>query len=417
MPAYNTAAMSISRPTVPLLDKELGGLAWKDVKRMALHLDDCMTGAVLDDIEHDNVTATDCKIAAMSEWLKRDSTASWDKVVSALQTVSMCAPALKIKNEYCMPSTQPQASETGNVCPAVISPQPPSESAPVDTVSQDNSVDGTDSANFQAITEEVAQLQEKFVAVLTHTESYFKKKSKKSRIFQKRFQDRLTTLSLSKKNHIPFLKKEKDHITKAKDTDKIFCILAPYWNYIDYAFLDYLIKEFDIKELQEELERYVAELEQFERKTIVQDFDLAVQDQRVLPSHFKTVTHPLFKDPAICSLFDVHQFKNEVVGRSTLSRYTVYLHGVRCTSSSGEIVLACPPEACAELCKVLNEGTRAKVSRDHFKKRPAHSMGSLPATKQGGRGEPKGRRCTAPTINVQKVRSKQTPQQPSQQPL
>ena len=373
---------------------------------MALHLDGRMTGALLDDIEHDYSTASACKIAAMEEWLKRDSAASWYKVVSALRTVSMDTLALQIESKYCKPSTEPltapKLSESGNVRPAVNSPPP--ELAPVDT---DNSVDGneTDGAKFQATTEEATQLQEQFVTVLTHTKKCFKKKEAKSKSqrFLKNFKVTLTSLPLSKKKHQRhlFLKKENDRITKTMDTDEIFCVLEPYWNYIDYAFLGYLIKEFGTEELQQEMEQYIRELEQFEKKTSVQDFDLAVEDNRVLPAHFKTVTRPPFKDPAECSLHEVRQFKNEVVNKSNLSEFTLY---VKC--SSGAIVFAYPPDAHTELWKVLDEQSvrmPAKVHRDRFKENHAYSMPSGPANEQGEKKEAMGRRSTAPTIRVQKV--------------
>ena len=60
---------------------------------------------------------------------------------------------------------------------------------------------------------------------------------------------------------------------KAKDIDEIFDILEPYWDYTDYSLLEYLIKEFGTRELQQEMERYIAQLEQFEK-------DLAVQGKR-----------------------------------------------------------------------------------------------------------------------------------------
>ena len=97
-------------------------------------------------------------------------------------------------------------------------------------------------------------------------------------------------------------------------------------------------------------------LEQFEKKTSIQDFNLAVEDKRVLPDHFRIVTVTQDKDPAKCSLYEVRQFKNEVVNRSTLRGYTVYLQGVQC--SSVEITLACPPEAHAELLEVFGEQFR-----------------------------------------------------------
>ena len=150
-----------------------------------------------------------------------------------------------------------------------------------------------------------------------------------------------------------FLKKEHAHITKTTDADEMFDLLKPYWNYTDNAFLKYLIKKFGTNELKEEMKTYVAELDEFEKKASVQDFNSAVEGNRVLPAHFRTVTIALSKDPTEYSLHDVHQLKNEVVKRSTLHDYTIYLQAVKC--SAVEVTLACPPEAHTELLAVFNK--------------------------------------------------------------
>ena len=371
--------MSHVRPTVPLLDQELDSLSWNDVRRMTLHFDGGMTGAVLDDIEHDKHIASACKTAAMSEWLRRDSAASWHKVVSALRTVSMDPLASKLEEKYCKSRTTPPPS-TPSERPLLLSPQCPTAQAstahsphqpqpedqvtsdetassqvtapdmasPVataflDRVSQGSSVGSSrlGGANFQTIRKMAALLQEHFVTVLTHTKICFMKKPQS---FLLEFKVTLKTLPLAKRHHhLTFLKDKKGRIMEAKNTDEILDILEPYWNYVDYALLEYLIKEFGADELQKEMKSYITDLEQFEKKTSVQDFNLAVEDQRVLPAHFRTITVTQDKDPAKCSLYEVRQFKNEVVNGSTLHEYTVYLQGVQC--SSVMITLAYPPEA------------------------------------------------------------------------
>ena len=48
------------------------------------------------------------------------------------------------------------------------------------------------------------------------------------------------------------------------------------------------------------------------------------------------------QDPKKCSLYEVRQFKNAVINRSTLNDYAIYLKGVSC--SSVKITLAIPQE-------------------------------------------------------------------------
>ena len=199
-------------------------------------------------------------------------------------------------------------------------------------------------ANVQVLT----RLQEQFLALHART----KKVLVRNTTNLSRFKFKLTSLPLCKGcQH--FLQEEQNSIMNATDADKICSILEPYCNYIDYAFLRHLIKEFGTNELQKDVESYIAELEHFEKKTSVKDFNSAIQDNRVLPAHFRTVTITQAKDPAEYSMHDVRQLRNEVVNRSTLHEYAVFLQAVRCNSV--EIVLAYPPEAHTELLAVFNE--------------------------------------------------------------
>ena len=90
------------------------------------------------------------------------------------------------------------------------------------------------------------------------------------------------------------------------------------------------------------MEKYIAELETFEKKTSVYDVDLAVTDKRNFPADLKIITITQTKDPKKCSLYEVRQFKNAVINRSTLNDYAIYLKGISC--SSVKITLAIPSE-------------------------------------------------------------------------
>ena len=258
------------------------------------------------------------------------------------------------------PENQAASDSTSVQVPAttpssIVSPVPTFDCST--TISQDSFEGGSRSggADVQTIREKAAQLQKQFENVLKKTKTSFRDEKKgKSQSFLSKLRDTLTTLPLSERHqHLLFLKQEKDRIINAKDTDEIFDILEHHWNYIDYNFLEYLINEFGTKKLQREMNRYILELEQSEKKMIVQDFDSAVLDQRNLPAHFKTITITQSKDPAKCSLYEVRQFRNVVVKRSTLTGYTVYMYLKGPTCGSVKIFLAYPPEAHTELLKVF----------------------------------------------------------------
>ena len=212
---------------------------------------------------------------------------------------------------------------------------------------------------YKEISEEAAHLQEKFVSVVISTKVCFMVKATKSEDFLTEFKVTLTTLPLSKRHqHLLFLKTEKNQIMKAEDIDEIFDILDPYWNYVNYAFLDYIIRKFGTSKLKEKMEKYIAELETFEKKTSVYDFDLAVTDKRSIPANLKMITIRLARDPNKCSLYEVRQFKNAVINRSTLNDYAIYLKGISC--SSVKITLAVPQEVYYTVYDALDEPFMSK---------------------------------------------------------
>ena len=382
----------------------LDNLTWSDIKLMAPHLSRHDLLSVLANIEQSR-PVEERALHAFQAWLDRDCVASWNKVISALRVISKNTLAKDIEAKYSpakklavAPRYKSSSPPTSNTLPslddcAVESPSLHSPSldctvepassllslsspqrdgtvtvgsstaSPTDcrntTVAISTATAGSSSryssaqGDHQAITEEATELQEQFVTVLTHTKICLMKKAMMKKSFLIEFKVTLTTLPLSKKHqHLKFLEQERDRIMAAKDIDQIFEILKPYWNYVDYSFLQYLVKEFGSSELKKEMGHYILQLEAFEKKTSVKEFNSAVIDRREFPSHFSEVIITKARDPEQCSLYEVRQFKNEVVNQTTLHGYTVYLSQMTC--SSVEITLAFPQEAAQEILESLN---------------------------------------------------------------
>ena len=221
------------------------------------------------------------------------------------------------------------------------------------TVSHEVGGSGSDAARVQAIAEEAGRLQDRFATIVTHMTISFVKKEKVSSEFFDTFSITLTNLPLSNKHkHLKFLEKEEDRINTAKNVREILNILRPYWNYRDYAFLERILNEFGTSELQEEMKTYIADLEDFEKRS-VKDYNSAALDEIPIPGHFEELPLEYLKDPAQCSLYGVRQLVNRIVNRSTLTGYSVLVKSLSCNSI--KIVLAFPPEAYAELSEVLDE--------------------------------------------------------------
>ena len=210
-------------------------------------------------------------------------------------------------------------------------------------------------SRVQAIAEEAAQLQDRFATIVTHMTIWFVEKEEESREFLKKFAITLTNLPLSNKHkHLKFLEKEEERINMAKNVREILNILRPYWNYRDYAFLEKILKEFGTSELQKEMKEYISDLEDFEKRTSVQDYKSAALNEIPIPDHFVELPLEYLKDPAQCSLYGVRQLVNGIVNRTTLTvGYGVLVKSLSCNSI--KIILAFPPEAYAELSEVLDE--------------------------------------------------------------
>ena len=217
----------------------------------------------------------------------------------------------------------------------------------ISSVTISHSLGGNES-NVAVLQQEAAQLQAKFVTVLTHTKIYLMKKEAEDKEFLRRFKVTLTTLPLSKKHqHLLFLKREKVRIKAANDVDEIFDALEPYWNYSDYAFLEHIVNEFGTSDLQEEMKKYIADLEQFEMNTTIEDYDAAALEKIHIPDYFMTMTITQGKDPTKYTLYEVRQFEKDVINRSALNKFGVFR--VQVTPSSVKVIFAFPPEAYAVL--------------------------------------------------------------------
>ena len=78
----------------------LKDLSWSDVKLMALHLSSHNLMPALETIEQTR-PSEQFVLYAMKEWLHKDCSASWAKVVSALRVISKNVLAMKIETKYC----------------------------------------------------------------------------------------------------------------------------------------------------------------------------------------------------------------------------------------------------------------------------------------------------------------------------
>ena len=285
----------------------------------------------------------------MQTWLERDIEASWEKIASALKKIAKNDLAQQVHSQYCIVivSTQPaEASPLLSVDTFSRPDLPRSES----TTPPPNSPElrGTavaPSEKAKQVAEEACQLEMHFLAVLTDTEVQFSKKVTESDDFLNQFCVTLTTLPFSRKfKHLKFLTAEKQRLRIAKDVHEIFDILKPYLKYTDYSLLQHIIDKFGDQELKQKMKKYVAAVEEFEKRISVDDIQ-AVSFKRELPHNFKRMQFKIEIDPFSCSLYGARKIREAIRNEAALEPYVDILLGV--SPGSVTITLAFPSRALA----------------------------------------------------------------------
>ena len=203
------------------------------------------------------------------------------------------------------------------------------------------------------------QLQDQFVGVLTNAKIEFRSKPVG---FVEKLRVTLTTLPVSRRfEHLHFLRDHSDQIMKANSVDEIFKILDRYWDYTDYALLQHLVERFGEEALKKEMSEYVAALEQFEKRTTIQESNTASSSSRYPKRkhdesylyNFSTVDLQLHRDPAVYTLYEARQLEESVAKRACLEPYAVRLKRVR--PSSVTITFMCPRVALELILEALEK--------------------------------------------------------------
>lgn len=184
-----------------------------------------------------------------------------------------------------------------------------------------------DPDRISEVIKEAVQFDGKFVKVLVNTKLEF---SSKPAEFLGKLRTTLVTLPVSTMfKHLHFLTSESERIMNANSVDNVFRILDKYWNYTNYALLQHLVEEFGGSELKKEMGEYVVALEQFEKKTTIQESDTAASNSKYPERHiypgceFSTVDLQLPRDPAVCTLYEVRQQIESLVKSSCLMPYVL----------------------------------------------------------------------------------------------
>ena len=357
----------------------LGELTWKDVKLVAVHLNH-MSWATLEEIENSSSLGKERVIRAIDTWKRKDVDASWAQLVSALRAEKQNAVAEKIRARYCpnVPDdTQANIDQTVSLLrestatqhhsvtsvdayhpfpphsrssisfnastqtdkhlspsfpvlltsgldqhPSTESPQSASSIPILDIQPRImQCVDGNvaiSESRIKQLEEEIFDLDDHFAALQTDTHRYMFERERKSPTFVDTF--RITLLELPQRQQVqyPTLFEHRSKLRKARDVSKIFEIIRPHSNYMNYELLQLIIKRFGNSPLKIRMSKYVVKLETFEMNTTIVEFVAATNDSTEIPECYKNVIVKLKKDASKCTLHEVRLFVKKALTKKSL---------------------------------------------------------------------------------------------------
>lgn len=102
-------------------------------------------------------------------------------------------------------------------------------------------------------------------------------------------------------------------IRRKVDMDRLFVYLgATIWNFIDYALLEHIIRQFGSPQLRSEMDRYVVEITLFSKQTTVSQLIEYWPGRKDTPPNYCELTIKINKDPDRCTLEELNMLRKEL---------------------------------------------------------------------------------------------------------
>jgi hypothetical protein len=130
--------------------------------------------------------------------------------------------------------------------------------------------------------------------------------------------------------HVKFFDKNEDDIVEARNTRKIMAILCRYVDYRNYEVFFHVVTGFCGTPLQERMNVYCIELEQFETKTTVDVYIDAVPHEASedLVNGFSEMAVKIDKPESQCTLLEIRNLNKAIIKKATLCSHSVYIGAV-----------------------------------------------------------------------------------------
>ena len=137
------------------------------------------------------------------------------------------------------------------------------------------------------------------------------------------------------KRHLRFLRASQHKIANATTVEHIFHVLIVYWNYFNYALLEYVIQEFGSEELKTKLNNYLVDLSEFEKNTKVKDFIQVCSKDLEMPPDSSLVVEEMNAKWADYTLDCIREKTQELIRTVRLARFIDFFQG----ATIGSIIL------------------------------------------------------------------------------
>ena len=295
----------------------------------------------------------------IQKWLEIDTSASWGKIVSALQQINMNVLAAGIESMYITKANVPVPTSgptTASKPSQSVNPQAQLETVPLPVTPTPATVKPLTLhlIQFTAVSKErVAEVkarieffEEEFADLNVDAQISLSEKENQDSSFLKRFRGHLLHMPVSKKSvHVKFFARNKRDILKAIDVEEHFAILSPYCNYSNYEIILHIIKKFCETALKTRMLSYRDSLEKFEMATTVDVYLCAISThpEGEIWAQFSRMVMKINKPASECTLYQVRQLKELIMERASLHSYSAYIMSIGEGSVS---VGLCFPRGC-----------------------------------------------------------------------
>lgn len=285
--------------------------------------------------------------AALQLWLDIDVEANWQKVVTALQNLDLNAIAKEVKEKHLQPSQTWQAPAQEIAAEEVAKQQQIALAKPLPSPANTQ-------RDRRSIQRRIRRFEQKFRDLVFKAQVSLSKNEANSPEYVSRLCNALTLLPAHLKHeHIKFLKGSLSELCKVSTVREVFGILNLYWSFINPSLLEYIINTFGEEPLQDELESYLEELEEFEKNTKVCDFIPAWTRASRVPPEFVQVIIKMGKSWSECTVYDLVRYNKDLAHEALLSSYTILWTGGSQNSIVVEYML--PASIASDFAIALNE--------------------------------------------------------------